>query len=178
MENINRISFFNLGNTFVNSEGNDYYEIINPGIAVMLGNDNNFILYYSEGSVSKIETMSAIEEWYEAVATYFIEKYNLETKIEFLSGLLACADNEDEDGLYDHMQETGGQVMFDSPNNEIDPNIGLFIVKQHGDAQTLGDASMKTEGSKLHINENVIDLKELSVGYFDNYQEPLLIYAI
>ena len=178
MENINRISFFNLGNTFVNSEGSDYYEIIHPGIAVMLGNDNNFILYYSEGNVSKIETMDAIEDWYETVARYFIKKYNLETKAEFLSGLLACADNEDEDGLYDHMQETGGQVMFDSPNNEIDPNIGLFIVKQHGDAQTLGDASMKTNGSKLYVNENVIDLNELSVGHFDNYQDPLLIYAI
>ena len=178
MENINRISFFNLGDTFVNNEGNDYYEIINPGIAVMLGDDNNFILYYSEGSVNEIEKMSAIEDWYETVATYLIGKFNLETKSEFLSGLLACADNEDEDGLYDHMQETGGQVMFDTPNNEIDINIGLFIVKQHGDAQTLGDVSMKTDGLKLHVNENAIDLKELSVGHFDNYQEPLLIYAI
>ena len=41
-----------------------------------------------------------------------------------------CADNEDEDGLYDFMQENGGEVVFDSPNNEINSDITSLLLSK------------------------------------------------
>ena len=88
-----------------------------------------------------------------------------------------CADNEDEDGLYDFMQENGGEVVFDSPNNEINSDIGIFVIKQIGEAQSTEDVSIKTDGSKLFINDEKIELSQLSSGHFDSYQDPVLVYV-
>ena len=76
------------------------------------------------------------------------------------------------------MQENGGEVVFDSPNNEINSDIGIFVIKQIGEAQSAEDVSIKTDGSSLFINDETIELNQLSSGHFDIYQDPILVYAI
>ena len=88
-----------------------------------------------------------------------------------------CADNEDEDGLYDFIQENGGVVVFDSPNNEINSNIGIFVIKQIGEAQSTEDVLIKTDGLNLFIKDEKIQLSQLSSGHFDSYQDPILVYT-
>jgi len=88
-----------------------------------------------------------------------------------------CADNEDEDGLYDFMQENGGEVVFDSPNKEINNDIGIFVIKQTGEAQSTEDVLIKTDGLNLFIKDEKIQLSQLSSGHFDIYQDPILVYT-
>ena len=44
-------------------------------------------------------------------------------------------------------------------------------------AQSNEDVLIKTDGSKLFINDEKIDLRQLSSGHFDIYQDPILVYA-
>ena len=178
MDNITNISFYNTGNTFTNSAGEDYYDIITPGVAILSADNSTYILYYDRDEVTKIDKKEeGFYDWSKEVAEFLIKKNKYEISTEFLSGLLMCADNEDEDGLYDFMQENGGEVVFDSPNNEINSDIGIFVIKQIGEAQSTEDVLIKTDGSKLFINDEKIDLSQLSSGHFDSYQDPILVYA-
>ena len=180
MDTITNIAFYNTGNTFMNSTGEDYYDIITPGVAILSADDCTYILYYDGSKVTKIDKKEEeLYDWSKEVAKYLIKKNKYETSTEFLSGLLMCADNEDEDGLYDFIQKNGGEVVFDSPNNEINSDIGIFVIKQIGEAQSTKDVLIKTDGSSLFFNDDKFcNLSELSLGYFDIYQDPVLVYAI
>ena len=179
MDSITNIAFYNTGNTLTNSTGDDYYDIITPGVAILSADDSTYILYYDGSEVTKIDKKEeGYYDWSKEVAEFLIKKNKYETSKEFLSGLLMCADNEDEDGLYDFIQENGGEVVFDSPNNEINSDIGIFIIKQIGEAQSTEEVTIKTDGSSLFINDETIKLNQLSSGHFDIYQDPILVYAI
>ena len=178
METITNIAFYNTGNTFMNSTGEDYYDIISPGVAILSADDSTYILYYDKYKVTKIDKKKeGLYDWSKEVAEFLIKKNKYETSAEFLSGLLMCADNEDEDGLYDFMQESGGEVVFDSPNNEINSDIGIFVIKQTGEPQYTEDVLIKTDGLRLYIKDEKIELRQLSSGHFDSYQDPILVYA-
>tara|TARA_B100001057_G_scaffold388979_1_gene396597 strand:+ start:205 stop:696 length:492 start_codon:yes stop_codon:yes gene_type:complete len=162
----------------MNNTGEDYYDIITPGVAILSADDSTYILYYNGSEVTKIEKKEeGLYDWSKEVAEFLIKKNKYETSAEFLSGLLMCADNEDEDGLYDFIQENGGEVVFDSPNNEINSDIGIFVTKQIGEAQSTEDVSIKTDGSSLFISDEKIELSQLSSGHFDSYQDPVLVYV-
>ena len=178
MDTITNIAFYNTGNTFMNSTGEDYYDIITPGVAILSADDSTYILYYDGDEVTKIDKKEeGFYDWSKEVAEFLIKKNKYETSAEFLSGLLMCADNEDEDGLYDFMQENGGEVVFDSPNKGINSDIGIFVIKQTGEAQSTEDVLIKTDGLNLFIKDEKIQLSQLSSGHFDSYQDPILVYA-
>ena len=178
MDTITNIVFYNTGNTFMNSTGEDYYDIITPGVAILSADDSTYILYYDGSEVTKIDKKEeGFYDWSKEVADFLIKKNKYETSKEFLSGLLMCADNEDEDGLYDFMQENGGEVVFDSPNNEINSDIGIFVIKQTGEPQYTEDVLIKTDGLRLYIKDEKIELSQLSSGHFDSYQDPILVYV-
>ena len=178
MDSITNIAFYNTGNTFTNSAGEDYYDIITPGVAVLSADNSTYILYYDRDEVTKIDKKEeGFYDWSKEVAEFLIKKNKYETSAEFLSGLLMCADNEDEDGLYDFMQENGGEVVFDYPNNEINSDIGIFVIKQTGEPQYTEDVLIKTDGLRLYIKDEKIELRQLSSGHFDSYQDPILVYV-
>ena len=178
MDSITNIAFYNTGNTLTNSTGDDYYDIITPGVAILSADDSTYILYYDGSEVTKIDKKEEdLYDWSKEVAKFLIKKNKYETSTEFLSGLLMCADNEDEDGLYDFMQENGGEVVFDSPNNEINSDIGIFVIKQTGEPQYTEDVLIKTDGLRLYIKDEKIELRQLSSGHFDSYQDPILVYV-
>ena len=178
MDTITNIAFYNTGNTFMNSVGEDYYDIITPGVAILSADNSTYILFYDGDEVTKIDKKEeGLYDWSKEVAEFLIKKNKYETSKEFLSGLLMCADNEDEDGLYDFMQENGGEVVFDYPNNEINSDIGIFVIKQTGEPQYTEDVLIKTDGLRLYIKDEKIELSQLSSGHFDSYQDPILVYA-
>ena len=43
METITNIAFYNTGNTFMNNTGEDYYDIITPGVAILSADDSTYI---------------------------------------------------------------------------------------------------------------------------------------
>ena len=47
MDSITNIAFYNTGNTFTNSAGEDYYDIITPGVAILSADNSTYILYYN-----------------------------------------------------------------------------------------------------------------------------------
>ena len=55
MDTITNIAFYNTGNTFTNSAGDDYYDIITPGVAILSADDSTYILYYDGSEVTKID---------------------------------------------------------------------------------------------------------------------------
>ena len=176
MDTITNIAFYNTGNTFMNSTGEDYYDIITPGVAILSADDSTYILYYDGSEVTKIDKKEeGFYDWSKEVAEFLIKKNKYETSKEFLSGLLMCADNEDEDGLYDFMQENGGEVVFDNPNNEINSDIGIFVIKQTGEPQYTEDVLIKTDGLRLYIKDEKIELRQLSSGHFLYYRPVLQI---
>ena len=89
MDTITNIAFYNTGNTFMNSTGEDYYDIITPGVAILSGDDCTYILYYDGSEVAKIDKKEEdLYDWSKEVAKFLIKKNKYETSTEFLSGLL------------------------------------------------------------------------------------------
>ena len=101
MESIDRVSFFNIGNAS-DGEGTDFFDFLKPGVAILFGEDNNFICFYEIGSanskISKIEKIDAFDEWIPSVSNFLKKSYNLDYDI-LLQSLLKSADEEDEDGF-------------------------------------------------------------------------------
>ena len=87
MDTITNIAFYNTGNTFMNSTGEDYYDIITPGVAILSADDCTYILYYDGSEVTKIDKKEEdLYDWSKEVAKFLIKKNKYETSTEFLSG--------------------------------------------------------------------------------------------
>ena len=41
------------------------------------------------------------------------------------------ADQQDQDGLYDHCQSEGGEVIFGNPSESINEEVGIFCINQY-----------------------------------------------
>ena len=72
MEKIDRISFFNLGKFVKN--GDDYFDSLEPGVAVLFGEDNNYVCYYNLDSdstiIDKVEKLDAFDDWIDPVSDF------------------------------------------------------------------------------------------------------------
>ena len=55
MDTITNIAFYNTCNTFTNSAGEDYYDIITPGVAILSADNSTYILFYDGSEVTKID---------------------------------------------------------------------------------------------------------------------------
>ena len=77
MDTITNIAFYNTGNTFINSTGEDYYDIITPGVAILSADNSTYILYYDRDEITKIDKKE--EGFYDCskeVAEFLIKKTN------------------------------------------------------------------------------------------------------
>ena len=61
--------------------------------------------------------------------------------------------------------------------NEINSDIGIFFIKQTGEPKYTEDVLIKTDGLRLYIKDEKIELSQLSSGHFDSYQDPILVYV-
>ena len=75
MDSITNIAFYNTGNTFTNSTGEDYYDIITPGVAILSADNSTYILYYDRDEVTKIDKKEEdFYDWSKEVAKFLIKK--------------------------------------------------------------------------------------------------------
>ena len=171
MEKIDRINFLNIG--FVDGNG-EFFDHLKPGgVAILFGEENNFICYYKNDekiqSIEKVEKIDAFDDFNKIVSDYFNNAFDIEDKF-LVEGLVKCTDEEDDYGLYDYIEKHGGEVFFEKPNSEVFQNVHIFFVKQQAEGE------FQYDQNKLFIGNNEIVLKDLSSGHFDDNDEVVVFW--
>ena len=65
----------------------------------------------------------------------------------------------------------GGEVLFDNPNNQVDPSAEVFLVRQSIEGFFFVDET------KLYFDGRVIDLDQITVGHFDIEDENVIYWG-
>ena len=169
-ENIYEIVFLALGFS-VQGQGDYYYDLLRPGVAILFGEDSNIIIYYriNENFIEtfRVEKNSNEEDVKPNVSKY-LNKINGIEKKHLVYGLVTCALEQDSDGLYEYIKKHGGEVLFDNPNNQVDPSAEVFLVRQSIEGDFIVDET------KLYFDERMIDLDKITVGHFDVENENVI----
>jgi len=181
---ISKISFFNIGSSF--QGGQDYYDVIKPdGLIILYSDECYFLGFYNNNNQSvDVKKMNYDAEWWKIAADHLISKHKFDTSQSFLSGLLQCADQQDQDGLYDHCQSEGGEVIFDSPSEPVNEEVGIFCINQYIEGEfeymenkiKINNRSTAMEsllGSKIKISKDSIEIKDL-FGSLDDLSSSLV----
>ena len=164
---INKISFFNIGSS--SQGGQDYYDAIKPdGLIILYSDECYFLGFYNNNNQSvDIKKMNYDAEWWKIAADHLISKHKFDTSQSFLSGLLQCADQQDQDGLYDHCQSEGGEVIFDSPSEPVNEEVGIFCINQYIEGE------FEYMENKIKISKDSIEIKDL-FGSLDDLSSSLV----
>jgi hypothetical protein len=164
---ISKISFFNIGSSF--HGGQDYYDAIKPdGLIILYSDECYFLGFYNNNNQSvDIKKMNYDAEWWKIAADHLISKHKFDTSQSFLSGLLQCADQQDQDGLYDHCQSEGGEVIFDSPSEPVNEEAGIFCINQYIEGE------FEYMENKIKISKDSIEIKDL-FGSLDDLSSSLV----
>ena len=91
------------------------------------------------------------------------------TNKKYLSGLLQCADQEDQDGLFEFANNKKEYVRFERNIINNFKKIDLFCIKQSIEDE------FYFEDNRLIKNSVKINIKDI-FGSFDNY-ETLIVYT-
>ena len=171
-ENIHEIVFLALGFS-VQGQGDDYYDLLRPGVAILLGENSNIIIYYRINE-NFIETFtvekSSNEKDVKPNVSKYLNKINGIEKKHLVYGLVTCALEQDSDGLYEYIKKDGGEVLFDNPNNQVDPSAEVFLVRQSIEGDFFADET------KLYFDECAIDLDKITAGHFDVENENVIYW--
>jgi len=164
---INKISFFNIGSS--SQGGQDYYDAIkSDGLIILYSDECYFLGFYNNNNQSvDIKKMNYDAEWWKIAADHLISKHKFDTSQSFLSGLLQCADQQDQDGLYDHCQSEGGEVIFDSPSEPVNEEVGIFCINQYIEGE------FEYMENKIKISKDSIEIKDL-FGSLDDLSSSLV----
>ena len=172
-EIILEIVFLALGFS-VQGQGDDYYDLLRPGVAILLGENTNIIIYYRINE-NFIETFtvekSSNEKDVKPNVSKYLNKINGIEKKHLVYGLVTCALEQDSDGLYEYIKKHGGEVLFDNPNNQVDPSAEVFLVRQSIEGDFFVDET------KLYFDGRVIDLDQITVGHFDIENENVIYWG-
>ena len=173
MEKIFEINFFYIGIQEKESKKFDYYDLIKPGVAVLFGENKNYIIYYQINKKTvqstSFEEISIEEDLLSQITKFFLSKYNLQ-EVSLVEGLVKCSYEEDEDGLYDYCKEKGGRVFFKNPNTLIDLGANIFLIKQ------TVEGDFKINKFNLIFDDKILSLKEINSGYFDLNNEQVVYW--
>lgn len=170
-EKIYEIIFLNFG-IVKQSKKFDYYDLIQPGVSILFGENKNYIIYYNNSNTiesSQIEEISNTEDYLIVLTKFFVKQYNFKD-LTLVEGLLKCIIEEDEDGLYDYCKEQGGAVFFKNPNSLIELENNIFVVKQKV------ECDFYVHKLNLFFNDDSLRLEELNSGYFDLYNEQVVYW--
>tara|TARA_A100001011_G_C14275083_1_gene828807 strand:- start:1112 stop:1618 length:507 start_codon:yes stop_codon:yes gene_type:complete len=165
---INQISFFNIGVS--KKKQQDFYDVLKPGIAVLSGDyEYALIKFTNENDLSEIKIFNHNLDWWDLATNHLIKINKFKVNKKFLSGLLQCADQEDQDGLYEFANNKNKFVKFEKNSNNNSKNIDLFCIKQSiEDNFSFYDNYLIKDGKKINIKK--------IFGSFDKY-ESLIVYA-
>ncbi len=162
---IYKISFFNIGNAF--QGGNDYFDAIKPGLILLYSDKNYFLGFYNNNQSVDIQKLNYDTEWWKIAADHLISKHNFDTSQSFLSGLIQCADEQDQDGLYEHCKSEGAEVVFGNPNESINEEVGIFCINQYIEGK------FEYTENKIKINNNSFEIKDI-FGNLDDLNANLV----
>jgi len=161
-----KISFFNVGNTA--QGGNDYFDALKPGLILIYSDENYVLGFYDNNNQSvKIKKLNYDTEWWKIAADRLISKNKFDISLDFLSGLLQCADQQDQDGLYDHCQSENGKVTFGDPKESINKEVGVFCINQYIEGE------FEYLENKVKINNENFELNDM-FGNLDNLTSHLV----
>jgi len=108
---INQISFFNIGVS--KKKNQDFYDVLKPGVLILNSDEKYLIIeFIDENYSNKIKILDYYSEWWELAANHLIKTNRYSINKKFLSGLIQCADQEDQDGLYEFANKKKGYVKF------------------------------------------------------------------
>ena len=170
MEKIDRISFFNMG---VNDKsGSDFFDTLKPGIVVLFGEEKNFIGEYDtkndNSKIINIKTLDAFDDYVKLASEFFISNYGIKDEL-LMESLVKSADEEDQDGFYEYLEKNKGEVIFGNPNDKINDEVKIYMVKQ------MAEGNFECDGEKILIDNSSHELKDLGSGYFDDNHE-IVVY--
>lgn len=166
-EEIHKVMFLNVGECDEHS-GTDFFDHLFPGLAVLYLEGKVLLCHYpqkrNQTDIERIDTIQNLVTWKDAAAQIFSAQVKSADQ-KYLRSLIECIEDEDEDGLYEHLQQHGGEVVFENPNAEVESCVTTFIVKQeaHGD--------FSTDGNEFRYGGEKIPLVELNSGLFDGNNE-------
>tara|TARA_B110000003_G_C16423988_1_gene447369 strand:+ start:113 stop:640 length:528 start_codon:yes stop_codon:yes gene_type:complete len=172
MEIIYSISFFNIGRND-HHVGKDYFDLVKPGVAVLFGENHNYICFYktqkSDSNIEEIQKITTSEDWISLVSKFFKKSISDQDEL-LIKCLIKSAEDEDEDGFFEFIEKNGGKVVFGNPNLIIQEDLDIYIVKQQTNS---GKFSINEE--RINIDGYLVNLKELSSGLFDENHE-IVVY--
>lgn len=166
--NINQISFFNIG--ISKKKHQDFYDVLIPGVLILNSDDKYlFVEFIDEINFNKIKIFDYSSDWWNLAANYLMITNKHIANKKYLSGLLQCADQEDQDGLFEFANNKKEYVKFERNIINNFKKIDLFCIKQ-----SIED-DFYFEGDRLIKNSIKINIKDI-FGSFDNY-ETLIVYT-
>mgnify|MGYP000318340611 CR=1 FL=1 len=165
---INQICFFNIG--FADKISDDYFDLLGTGVGVLYGENECVLIKYYKDKKATFEIIDYLKkDWWLSASDFIINENKYKVDIKLVEGLLQCAENEDEDGLYDYMQENQGQVVFDDPKNET-KEIGFYCIKQKT------EDFFEFKKNKLFLNENELKIDDLA-GLLDDLNFLMIFWS-
>ena len=97
---------------------------------------------------------------------------------DLVRGLMQCANDQDEDGLYDYMDDNGGKLawfdLLEMPMDEetlttCDGNIGVLFSKGQIEALKCSEMGLTINGELIHFSD--------LAGRFDEEVEVVVVYT-
>lgn len=166
-----KYDFMSMNFGIVNEENDDLFEcLIHPSVNILIDeNWENFKVQINDNI--EVENFKSINDVYNYYAEYLINNKILNYNKSTLVGLLKSARDGDEDGMYNILQEEGGELCF-TRDSEIDSNFqdALFSMVQ---SSTI-ECSLKDDDSIEYDDEN-LNINEL-FGYVDDLDLSICIW--
>jgi hypothetical protein len=143
-----------------------------------LENENESLFLGNEDYIKTIFESDSDEGEF-TKATYFLRKIasSFKTEVDLLLGLLKCANDEDEDGLYEYLNKNGGELqwfnLMDSPIDEetisnFRSMIGVLVSAGEIEVESYDDKGFSLDGTFIKYSD--------SLGYYDENSEIAVIH--
>jgi hypothetical protein len=149
---INKICFYNIG--FSDKISDDYFDFLGRGVVILYGDDSCVSIKYLEDQ--KIDINKVDYDWWEEASKFIVKENHYNKDKEFISSLLQCADEENEDSFYEYIKENPNyKVMFENPKKETE-NIGYYCIKQ------TSEEFYEFNNNNLYYNKKKLKLEDLA----------------
>jgi hypothetical protein len=154
--------------------GQDLYDSVNTNNQVIHVSNSEGEGFAYFGWNEQVQAMQ-YDETPEEYLTHIASHVGIDQ--DLVRGLLQCANDEDEDGLFDYMEKNGGKLAwFDLLERPMDEkmltthagNISVLFSKGEMEAERCSEKG-------LAINEGLIHFSELA-GRFDEEVEVVVVY--
>jgi uncharacterized protein len=173
----------NLGSIL--DEADDLIECFNtPGILILstAGHENTLVVL-DDGTIKEFEH---VNEAYDCIAKYLANLDDVNYPESLILGLITSALEEDEDGMYDIIENDGGTVMLSKTINienltleaQEDSIKSELANKPFCLVQFTDSTSIEIKNDNIIVDGNTIDFSEITglSGYMDSLDYSVCVY--